>query len=212
MPTTCIVELTEKRLVSAPTNYQGFEYDLDTMICTPTNDRAKKKWEAVKDFFPGLVKERLFLDLGANFGFFCYKAMEHGAAHATAIESNKAYYGAMAPSQDLERHVEWLNTKFPQGTHHLAADVVMCMSLIHHVFPKQTLEHIMDELRGMTHLAAIVEWVDRGDRAVMRKGWADQYPEYNRQNFLDLAENRFKHVFCTGTGHHEEREIYVLGV
>jgi SAM-dependent methyltransferase len=212
MPTTCIVDLNEERIVSAPTNYQGFEYGLDSGVCIPTNNRTKKKWKAVEIFFPELVRGRSFLDLGANFGFFCYKAMEQGASHATAVESNKQYFSAISRAQDLERRVAWLHAKFPQGTSHLEADVVWCMSLIHHVFPKKSMEEILDALREMTHVAAVVEWVGRDDRAVRRKGWARQYPEWNEQNFRTLAEERFVRVFYIGEGHHPERALYVLTV
>lgn len=211
MPTTCIVELTEKKLISAPTNYQGFEYDLDEKTCTPTNKRAKKKWAAVEHLFPRVVEDHTFVDLGANFGFFCYKALECGAMRATAVEGHKQYYEAMAPAQDLERRCEWIHARFPQGTHHIGGDVVMCMSLLHHVFPKCSLGDILTALHNMTYDAVIVEWIGRDDRAIVRKGWAGQHPEYNLARFRDLSRRLFRGgIYRIGEGHHDTRTIYLL--
>lgn len=213
MPTTAIAYEKDGVIVSAETNYQGFEYDPTCKICTPTNKRTIRKWDALEDIFPHLVDGKSVIDLGANFGFLCFKAVEHGAKWAVAVERHDAYLDPMRKlcrKLLISRDVSWAKVRFPGETAHMFADVVICLSLLHHVFPKHDLESILDSLCAMTNETAIVEWMTREDRAIIRKGWASAHPEYNEDRFVELAEERFGLVSYLAHGHHDTRHIYLL--
>ena len=70
MPTTNIITYEEPWLISADTNYQGYRVNLETGECIPTGKRVLRKWEALKDIFPGLVAGKSFMDIGCAQGFF----------------------------------------------------------------------------------------------------------------------------------------------
>jgi SAM-dependent methyltransferase len=211
VPTTAIAYQENRVIVSADTNYQGFEYDPVSEICTPTNKRMILKWAALKDVFPALVQDKGVIDLGANFGFLCFKAIEHGAHWAVAVESKAEYLDPMfVLCRWLERRVRWTRLKFPRDTGHMNADVVCCLSLLHHVFPKCSLEDVLDALHEMANEAVILEWISPEDRAIVRKGWGPSHPEYNEERFLELARDRFGEVAFVAHGHHDTRKIYLL--
>jgi hypothetical protein len=208
--TTAIVTVEDGCIVSAKTNYQGFTYNPATNLCAPTNNRVVRKWAVVRDVFPELVRGRSFMDLGANFGFFNFKALECGAAHTIGIEAHEPYHAALAAA--LARvpvpGLEWVCARWPT-THQ--ADVVMALSLVHHLAMKTPLERILDDLRAGAHEAVIAEWIDPEDKQATRKGLHER-PEYTRARWLALARERFSTVELLGHGHHDTRLVYLLGV
>lgn len=211
MSTTCIVTVEDGKLISAETNYQGFVWDPALNVCTPTGKRAVAKWKAVQGIFSDLVKHREFIDIGANFGFFCFKALEYGASWVTGVENNKSYWRAIQDAHMLTSRFAWLHKKFPGGTEYLHGDVVMCLSLVHHLFPRLSLASILGHLHQMARMYVLLEWVSPLDRAIRRKGWGPQHPEYNFDQFRTVAEQLFSSIEPINPGHHETRHIYLLG-
>ena len=210
--TTNIIRCDGNFIISEPTNYQGFIYDCSKNICIPTGHRTPLKWDALKDIFPGLVFEKSFMDIGSNFGFFGFKALEHKCKNVIAIESFKDYY---QPISDAVKHqninnFQWVLGNFPKILEviPLEADVVMGLSLIHHMSPKYSLGKIVEELSKITKNNLIVEWIDREDDMVKKHGYLDKHPEYNRKNFEDELSKMFKKWNYIGNGHHLTRFIY----
>jgi len=208
--TTAIVRVSGNTIISEPTNYQGYTYDADTGICTPTNNRCIPKWNAVKGVFQDLVHDRTFMDIGASFGFFCLKALELGATASIGLEKHPPYYRALADalSEVSVPGLEWVNSPWPNTDHR--ADVVMILAVIHHAFPRTPLEKILDDLWESSNRWVIAEWIARDDKQVRKKGYAPQHPEYNKERFLALAGERFGSVSFLGNSHHKTRFVYLL--
>jgi hypothetical protein len=203
-----------KLLVSKPTNYQGYTLDTETGQCTPTNGRSIPKWDAVKGVFPGVVKGQVFMDIGSAQGFFCWKALECGAVRAIGIELRDRYWQELdqwlAPGFPASKRFQWAHLAWPGQTQHLQADVVMCLSLVHHLFPRMSLATILQTLAASTIQHLFVEWIGRGDKMVIKKGWVGQHPEYTREQFLLTAQRYFAKTTFIHEGHHPSRAIYLM--
>ena len=213
--TTNIVEVYDGRLlVSYYKNYSGYVWSATSNICIPTNNRTGPKWEAVKDVFPDLVKDKTFVDIGASQGFFCFKALECGAKQVVGIEAHQPYWesvnNAIAQLILPPDNLDWLFGRWPAVSE--LGDVVMAMSVIHHWFPKRSLESILADLCDSAREYVIFEWVGREDRQVLKKGWLDRHPEYNRDEFLIQAAEIFSFVQFIHEGHHPSRSVYLLTV
>jgi hypothetical protein len=214
---TKILKVRDKCIVAARTNYQGFVYDTEKNVCTPTNARMKKKWAAVEAVFPDLVRGRSFLDIGACFGFFCFKALEHGARLPIGLEMNENFYRPVADAL-LELRISgkadspgpwmaWIKKKWPTD---VKADVVMAMSVLQYIFPDLSLTGFLDRIKWSARVAALVEFPRREDSTVIKEGWLDDHQEYTRANFEALARERFASVECLGLGHTNTRHVYLL--
>jgi hypothetical protein len=208
MATTAIVTVENGCIVSAPTNYQGHTFCPATNVCTATNKRTVRKWATLERVFPALVRGRTFMDLGANFCFFCFKALQHGATRAIGIEAHEPYHAALAAvlEQAPVPGLEWVHARWPSKHR---ADVVMALSLVHHLAVKTPLAQILDDLQAGTGHCAIVEWVDPEDKQATRKGLHER-EGYNHTHFLRLVRARFPGVELVGHGHHQTRWIYLL--
>lgn len=206
--TTAIVCVQDNCLISEDTNYQGFVWDSEALVCTPTNSRVLKKWATLEPHFPALVKNKSFLDIGANMGFFCFKALEHGAQAVTGLEKHLPYFNSLASAlrhlDPATRNLTWVHVKWPTEDR---ADVVMMLSMVHHLLARMSLEEILERLRQAAPVA-IFEWVEPWDAMAKRKGYLDYPP---RHMFLDYACENFGGFQCLGFGHHRSRFIYRLG-
>ena len=87
-------------------------------------------------------------------------------------------------------------------------DVVMCLSLVHHLFPLYSLTGILSHLSFVTNETLLVEFPGRADKMVQRKKWLDDHPEYNREAFEEIAKAEFAKVEFVNVGHHDTRWIY----
>jgi len=211
MSTTAIVTVTPGgQIVSAKTNYQGFLYDPASGVCTTSNRRCLEKWLTVKEVFLDLMEGHSFMDIGANLGYFCFKALEWGATKSIGLEKHLPYHQAMMEAllQVPVPRLEWVNGEWPATGHR--ADVVMILSVIHHLFPRTSLEQILDDLWQSSNQWVIAEWIARDDKQVQRKGFAVRRPEYNQEHFLALVRERFSSVEFLGNGHHDTRFVYLL--
>jgi len=210
--TTNIVRVENNTIISAETNYQGFVYDIEKNSCKPTGNRTPFKWSTLKEIFPSIVKGSSFMDIGANFGFFCFKALEHECSYTVGIEANKNYYESInnvLKSKKIE-NFEWVYGRFPEISKEV--DVVMALSIVHHLFSKMSLEKIVLNIKKCAKKHAIIEWVDRNDSSVKKYGYDKNFPEYNKFKFDDLLNNNFNVVKDIGKGHHSSRIIYLLTV
>jgi len=206
------VEVVGNTIVAAPTNYQGFVYSRLTGECKPNNPRMIAKWKAVEQVFPGLVCDQTFLDVGSAHGFFCLKALEHGARRATGIEMNENLFRPMlaAITKLPVPRLSWVKTRWPDG--HLHADVTMAMSLIHHLVFRDdmSLWDIVLGLYACTDVVCIAEMVGRKEPGVIRYMEKQDKPDYSTENFEHIAKSVFAKVDWIGTGHCPDRPVYLL--
>lgn len=210
--TTNIIRIEDNYIISEETNYQGFIYDCSLNKCSPKGHRTILKWKTLESIFPLLVKNRSFLDIGANFGFFCFKALEHGCSHTIAIEAYKDYYDPIVRAIEEKglSKIKYILGEYPKITG-ITADVVMGISLVHHLFAKKySLEKIVENLFNISNRYVIVEWIDRNDAMTIKHGFLENHPEYNKKNFEDIISINFSEWNYIGEGHHPTRFIYLL--
>jgi hypothetical protein len=208
MPTTNTITYEEPWLISADTNYQGYKVNLETGECIPTGKRVLRKWDALKDVFPELVRGKTFMDIGCAQGFFLFKAWECGATWAIGIEKREEYYRALFPHLLEMASMCVHNLTFPHMGASIYTDVVMCLSLVHHLFPAYSLPAILTLLASRAEETLLVEFIAPEDRMVQRKGWALEHPEYSEEAFLEIAKGLFAKVEFVNPGHHPTRKIY----
>jgi len=212
MTRTRQIDVVGDLILAANTNYQGFSYNRLTGECHPNNPRMLAKWQAVERVFPDLVCGRTFLDIGSLHGFFCLKALEHGAKRATGIESNEGFFRPMmdAITKLPIPNLAWIKAKWPDG--HLRAEVTMAMSLIHHLVFKDgmELERIISELCACTDVVCIAEMVGLEEPGVIRYMETQDAPDYSTDTFERLAHERFASIEQIGVGHCPDRPVYLL--
>ena len=212
MTRTRKVEVIGDTIIAAATNYQGFVYNRPTGDCKPNNPRMLAKWKAVERIFPDLVRGRTFLDIGSLHGFFCLKALEHGAIRATGIEMNENFFRPMmdALMKLPVPNLVWVKATWPDG--HLHADVTMAMSLIHHLVFRSgmALESIISELHACTDIVCIAEMVGRKEPGVIRYMETQDAPGYSTETFERLAREKFASIEQIGVGHCPDRPVYLL--
>lgn len=204
--TTSIVRQEGNWIISEDTNYQGFRYNTESLHCVPTNHRARRKWAAVESVFSELVYNRSFMDIGANHGFFCFKALEHHTSLSIGIEPNSEYYQSVTNILPVHS-LDWRRMSWP--FRNLQADVVMFLSMLHHFCPgKMLMEDVFRALYYNAHDCVICEWVGLDDIWMADKNINTN--EYNHDVFLLTANSLFESVIELGPGHHNTRKIYLL--
>jgi SAM-dependent methyltransferase len=203
MTTTSIMRKRGNLIISDDTNYQGYQYDIDKKICTPTNHRTIPKWQTIKSIWPEIIQGNSFIDIGASMGFFCFKAIEFGAIKAIGIEDNSNYFNAVkGVSGDI---IEYHKLRFP-NIEDLKADVVMALSVIHHILQNNTIENVSRKLSSITNKTLIIEWIDKNDRTNEKYKYGELHKWENMQSILG---DHFQNIKLIGNGHHETRKIYL---
>lgn len=116
--------------------YQTFDFP-GLKLTGLSNSPAK--WSIVKNMGIDFKGARV-LDVGCNDGYFTLRAAEAGAYMATGIDTDKAALDNANRSRDtLQKRRVWAkNAGFLRedvfaGYPELAADIVLCLSLTHHV-------------------------------------------------------------------------------
>jgi len=150
--------------------YQSYIFDTENRLCFPTNHRTKAKWEALHEVFPDLVRGRAFMDVGAAQGFFCWKALECGAQWVYGLEKREDYwrpvYEALAHAERLP--VFWLHGSFPEDLKYKRADIVLMLSLSHHLArAHMDFDHQLRELALATERTLLVEYISPDDGVIM---------------------------------------------
>lgn len=201
--TTSIMYKKGPLIISADTNYQGYTYDTEKKVCTPTNHRTAPKWETVRGIWPSIIPGNSFMDIGASMGFFCFKAVEHGASKSIGIESHGDYFNAVkSVCGDI---IDYHQCRFP-AINGLSADVVMALSIVHHLLQSHGIETVAQQLADVTKKALIVEWIGVDDRTQAKYGYGENHKWEKMQAVL---EQSFADIQFVGFGHHETRKIYL---
>jgi len=211
MPTTSNMSYNHPLIVSDDTNYQGFNYNIETKKCEPTNHRTIGKWKTLGSYFEdGLVKGKSFADIGANFGFFNFKALENGCTKTVAIESSKDYAKELKKCLNKSKieNFDLIVGKYPKDVKELKVDVLMAMSILHHLYSKNKLEECVKEILSRTKKNLIIEWIDVDDRSMKRKKH-NLNKDYTKSNFERILSEQCKSVKQIGEGHHDTRMIYL---
>ncbi len=211
--TTSIIRREDSTVISENTNYQGFVYDYANNVCTPTGSRVVPKWKLLRNVFPELVRGKRFIDIGANSGFFCFKAVEHGCRQAVGIEAEDKYYRPVKRTLEARPLVNfaWIKGVFPDilTTTSLEGDVVMALSVLHHIFPRTSLNETIRVFEEITSSHLIIEWIDLNDDRMGKKRFS-RYPEYRRPYFENLLSKTFPKWKVLGRSHKDSRFVYLV--
>jgi len=206
--TTSVVRIAESCILSNETNYQGFLFNIRSNVCIPLGHRTPPKWKTLEPYFASLVKGKTFLDIGCNFGFFNFKALECGATSTTGIEANEEYFQAVdrAIQQAGLRSFVLKKGRFPEIKE--KHDVVMALSVVHHIYGKYSLAETVSEIASCVSHTLIIEWIDNNDISMNAKKHSENN-DYNKTNFEKLLSSYFPKIKSLGHGHHLSRFIYL---
>lgn len=118
------------------------EFYLDRRHVHPlANDHAlQHKVKLLSKYFqPSYLKEKTFLDLGANAAYYCFWALHEGAAKAAAIDIDDDYLKIVETAKKHLGYEELEIFKANVYDWHQSADVVIALALIHWLYSATTL-------------------------------------------------------------------------
>ncbi|WP_161957343.1 class I SAM-dependent methyltransferase [Aestuariivirga litoralis] len=100
-------------------------------LSTPGADRK----EVCEIAFAGGITGKTVLDIGSYLGYFCFEALERGAAAATGLEVDP---GKLRQARTLAE-IKGLNAEFVMDDIETKAldrryDIVLCLNVLHHLF------------------------------------------------------------------------------
>lgn len=199
--------------------YQSFKINRETKIPVAINLPLIEKNNVLNDWFkPNWLKQRSFLDLGGNNGFFALRALEAGATGATVLDIDSA---AMENVRKLSGELSLLNLRAAQTNvkdYNQPADVVLALALVHWIFNLTTgygsLGVCLEHLSFLAKDALIVEWVDPSDIAISSFAHlsGDKTPdglhEYTEAFFIEKLKALFDEVHLVG-GLTATRRVYI---
>jgi len=151
--------------------YQEIKLTRDHAIQLESHPYLVSKAQQVdKLLSPYLLKQRSFMDIGANAGYYCYLALNNQTTHAIAVEMDRHYtFGMQYAKQKfgLDR-LEIVENNFENCT--AKAEVVLALSIIHWCFSCTasfgSLDSVIKKFADLTEYALIIEWVDTSDPAI----------------------------------------------
>jgi SAM-dependent methyltransferase len=151
--------------------YQEFAVTRNSLCVLAEDVTLQLKQRLLAQFFtPQYLSRRSVLDLGGNSAFFCFWALQQGAASATVVDIDPDYL----------QMVETVRTKL--GFHKLAtaqinvadwetpADFVIALALIHWMYSCTavcgSIDAIIEKLARLTKYLLVLEWIEPTDTAI----------------------------------------------
>jgi 16S rRNA G966 N2-methylase RsmD len=199
--------------------YQSFKVNAIDRVPHPINQALIAKDEILRPWFlPKWFKNRSFLDLGGNNGFFSLRALQEGASQGVVVDIDKnSIENVRKLSADLMLpNLEGFlaNVKDLTKPH----DIVFALALVHWVFNLTTgygsLAVCLEHLARLSRDALFIEWVDPEDEVIRSYNHltADNEPkginEYNEEFFLQKLRSLFDEVSIVGNVS-STRRIYI---
>ena len=229
------MSVKEINLERSKSNYQVFKFKDDGTMYGIVG-RIPDKLKAYGDLFPKDMTDKIFLDVGCDFGFWCFEATQRGAAvlgldrgrnekdgtHYNIVEMNQRVvkqfpekYG-WCDFESINLGKEW--KKFG------SFDIVMCCSMYHHIYA-QCGDHdtIMEWLSShcwpsscKSDKPGYVIWENPIN---LKDGVANQHipqeykANYTQEKILESANKFFDSVEHIGSAMHvKTRQVYKMVV
>jgi len=200
--------------------YQNYIYCRKDLAAYGT---TLKKYSTMEKVFSTLVKDKSFLEIGCDTGFFVLQAGKLGASNAIGIDRNTL---ALAKAEKARIKLGLANVQFrcalvPDLGGTINADVVLFMSAIHYMFSDKCGNHVLFEtmndfivyLSSLSLQFLVIEFVHQNDAYALQLV-AERFlksGEYSEESFLGALRKFYPAVVDLGTTHYETRKLYLAG-
>ncbi len=214
-------------------NYQVFKF-AENGIMFDLKGRIPNKLKAYDKVFPKDLTDKSFIDVGCDFGFWCFEAAHRGARSIVGLDRGRdehdgSHYDIVTMNQrvteqfpdkygkcnfhDINLGKEWMSFgKF---------DIVMCCSMYHHVYAQcgdhdKIMKWLSDHCSPSSsqHKAGYVIWenpVDLTDGVANKHIPQELKANYTKEKILESANKFFSSVEHIGNAMHvNTREVYKM--
>jgi cyclopropane fatty-acyl-phospholipid synthase-like methyltransferase len=180
-----------------------------------------KKYRTMEKVFSALVRQRSFLEIGCDTGFFVLEAAMLGASKAVGVDRNaRALARAEKTCVALGlKQVQFQEACIPDFNAKERFDVVIFMSAIHYMFSDklgnsvlfETMDKLVEYLSGFVRQNIFIEFVSPTDEYAL-KLVAERFlksGEYSERALLAALQKRYAAVFDLGETHYETRKLFL---
>jgi len=193
--------------ITIPQRTEWSEYYEHLPTLSPSNQWKAKQHSVYKVLSE--LRPITVLDIGSNRGWYSQLAASLGS-RVVAFDTDegsiiKCYLDAKETNLSILPLV--INFTFPSpsygvgdkqsasATERLKCELVLCLSLIHHLVFKQNrnFEMIVEALAAFSEKWLLVEFIPNGDRYVSQ-WWSDSYSWYTLDGFIKALERRFDNI------------------
>ena len=165
---------------------------------TPLSDALRQKDIIMSPILKSLVPGLSVLDVGGNYGYFCAKSMEYGAAGATLVDMDRKYtdiarkiYSHIGqPFSSIDIKNNRLRDISNDSDDVFSSDVVIALALIHWSYncseSRGSLAKTIGSLALRAKKVLIIEWIDPADAAIQNEnhlGLGGTFAESTADNF-----------------------------
>jgi 2-polyprenyl-3-methyl-5-hydroxy-6-metoxy-1,4-benzoquinol methylase len=182
--------------------YQEFELTNDTIEPLPIDGALACKRDLTLQFFqPSFMRGKSLLDIGANGGFFSFRAHQAQALRVTALDMDEKYVEmaeAAAARHDMHR-LAVRRVKIQDWDQ--PADVVLAFAMVHWLYSCTatygSVDAIVDKLASLTRQMLIIEWIHPADKAMTEFKHTDYNPLIARGPYsVEVFEDALSRHFC----------------
>lgn len=207
------------------TRYQVFSFDEFGNIRN-IGGRIPNKLKAYGRYYLSDFNNKSLLDIGTDFGFFCFEAINRGASKATGVdrgrkEGDGTLYEITHMNQKVVKFwpskyatVDFITSdigkEWPVIDPH---DIVMCCSMYHHIYANcGNHDEIFYWLSQVTNEYVLWEGpLDLQDPVAKLHIPREYKAGFNKKSILKSMKKYFKKVCLVGPAMHSDtREVYIL--
>lgn len=198
--------------------YQNYVY-CRTDLAAYSNTLAK--YRAMERIFAVLVKDRTFLEIGCDTGFFVLQAGMNGSSRAMGVDRNAH---ALAKAERARTRlglgqVRFQKASIPDIGVQEKFDVVMFLSTIHYMFSDrlgnsvlfETMDGFVEFLSRFVGQHLLIEFVGVDDEYTVKlvAGRLLKSGEYAERTLIDALRKRYAAVFDLGQTHYQTRKLFL---
>jgi len=164
-------------------------------VCINVTEGLQIKDRLLTPFLEATVKGLSIMDIGGNYGYFCFRSLQFGASHTTLVDMDKNYTDHTV---DILAHIgEPFMSKMTIKNIKLEddrekVDVVIALALIHWIFScsegTSSLAKALSKLSSKARKALIIEWVDPEDPVIVRHHHTESF-HGQRNNYQKTKNN-----------------------
>ncbi|MGW8258268.1 MAG: class I SAM-dependent methyltransferase, partial [Thermoguttaceae bacterium] len=189
--------------------YQEFCLGKNTLNVLAVDENLCKKRGLLANFFETrYFEDRTIVDFGANSGFFCFWALNHGASKAIALDMDEEYLEMLRRGKAKFGYDKLDVVKSNLEDWEEPCDVVLALALVHWIYSCTAtfgdLDAIVEKFAKLAKYMLIVEWVEPDDPAINffhHLDWNKQVKRgpYTLNAFEEALSKNFTRYECLGS-------------